>query len=251
MSRPLEGRVALVTGAAGSGIGRATAHRLAADGANVILTDIHEARTQEAAAEVAAASNARILGLRLDVSDRSEVDDVIIRATSELGAIDILVNNAAINVLGPVHEMAPEDWDRVVDVDLSAPWYLMRQVIPGMVAARRGSIVNVTSVAAWIGSGGEGPYAAAKAALQSLTRSVAHELGPHNVRCNAVAPGIVWTRFTEKYRDMFIEEEARTPLRRLGQPEDVADVIAFLVSADSRYMTGEVVNVSGGWHMRA
>ena len=251
MKPRLEGRVALVTGAAGAGIGRATALRLAREGASVAVTDAHQRRTGETADELRKEFGDRVIGLPLDVVDRARVDEVLALVEDRLGPLDILVNNAAINVLAPLSEYRPEDWDRVLDVDLTACFYLIRRALPGMMERGRGAIVNVSSVAGWLTGGGrEGPYAAAKAALMALTRTVAFEGGPRGVRCNAVAPGIVWSKFVEKYADSFSGEIERTPLRRLGQPEDVASAIAFLLSDESSFITGETLNVSGGWYMR-
>lgn len=250
MTQTLLGRVALVTGAAGEGIGQAVARRLARDGAAVVITDSHARRTAEVAAKLAVEHGDRILGLPLDVADRARVVEVIAETERRLGPIDILVNNAAENVLGPVSRYRLEDWDRVIEVDLGACFHLIRRVLPRMIERRRGSIVNVTSVAAFIGNEREGPYAAAKAALHSLTRSVAVEGGPHGVRCNAVAPGIIESRFVTRHADALLPEVARTPLRRLGGADEVANVVAFLVSEESSFVTGEIINVSGGWYMR-
>ncbi len=248
--RELEGRVALVTGAAGDGIGSATARRLAEEGAAVVVTDIHERRTSEVTEKLRAEFGPRIVGFPLDVSDRARVDEVLAAAEKQLGPLDILVNNAAINVLGPFATYDPADWDSVLDVDLTACFYLTRRVLPGMLERGRGAIVNVSSVAGWLtGGGSEGPYAAAKAALFALTRTVAFEGGPYGVRCNAVAPGIVRTKFVERYPALKREVE-RTPLRRIGEPEDIANVIAFLCSDQSSFVTGETINASGDWYMR-
>ena len=251
MSGPLDGRVALVTGAAGAGIGRACARRLGHDGAAVVVTDVHERRTTETIAELAAElAPTPVIGHTLDVSDRARVDEVLAAVAATLGPVDILVNNAAVNVLGTVVDYDPDDWDRVLDVDLTACWYLMRAVLPAMTALGRGSIVNVSSVAGYLGGGGtEGPYAAAKAGLQSLTRTVAAEAGPHGVRANAVAVGIVWTKFVEKHAPSLAPEAERTPLRRLGTPEEIAAVVAWLASDESSFVTGETINASGGWYM--
>lgn len=247
----LAGRIALVTGAAGRGIGQATARRLARCGATVIVTDNHKRRTAEVTAALASEfGNERIHGELLDVADRENVDAVVARVGESVGPIDILVNNAAINILTSVHEMDPADWDRTLDVDLTGPWYLSRAVIPGMIALGRGSIVNVTSVAGFLGGGGEGPYAAAKAALHSLTRSIANEGGASGIRCNAVAPGIVRSRFVDEREEHFAPERERTPLRRFGEPDEIASVIEFLVSDAASYVTGEVITASGGWYMR-
>ncbi len=247
----LDGQVALITGAAGAGIGQACARRLLADGAAVAITDVHERRTKEVSEALAVEFGERVRGYVLDVADRGRCDDVIAALESDLGAIDILVNNAAINVLGPISEYDPADWDRVLDVDLTACFYLARRVLPGMVERGRGSIVNISSVAAYLhGSGREGPYAAAKAGLHAITRGIAYEAGPHGVRCNAVAPGIVWSKFVERYADSFKGALDETPLRRFGTPEDIANAVAWLCSEESSFVTGETLNVSGGWYMR-
>lgn len=247
----LDGRVALVTGAAGAGIGQACARRLATDGAAVAVTDAHERRTGEVTEALRKELGDRVAGYVLDVADRAQCDAVIARVERELGPVDILVNNAAINVLGPVSGYDPADWDRVLEVDLTACFYLCRRVLPGMQERGRGWIVNISSVAAYLhGSGREGPYGAAKAGLHSITRSIAYEGGPHGVRCNAVAPGIVWTRFVERYADSFKGAVEETPLRRFGRPEDIANAVAWLCSDQSSFVTGETLNVSGGWYMR-
>ena len=216
-----------------------------------MVTDVHERRTAETVAELAVElAPTPVIGHTLDVSDRARVDEVLAAVAATLGPVDILVNNAAVNVLGTVVEYDPDDWDRVLDVDLTACWYLMRAVLPAMTALGRGSIVNVSSVAGYLGGGGtEGPYAAAKAGLQSLTRTVAAEAGPHGVRANAVAVGIVWTKFVEKHAASLAPEAERTPLRRLGTPEEIAAVVAWLASDESSFVTGETINASGGWYM--
>jgi 3-oxoacyl-[acyl-carrier protein] reductase len=157
-------------------------------------------------------------------------------------------------VLAAIADFDMDAWDRVLTVDLTAAFHLIRLVLPGMIERHRGSIVNVASIAGWLGDANEGreaPYASAKAALFSLTRSVAFEGGPHGVRCNAVAPGLIWTKFVARYEDQFAPEIERTPVRRFGQPEEVAELIAFLASDKrSGFITGEAINISGGWYMR-
>jgi NAD(P)-dependent dehydrogenase (short-subunit alcohol dehydrogenase family) len=246
-----EGRVALVTGAAGSGIGKATARRLAAEGAAVAVTDIHAGRTEATVEELCNEfPGTRVTAHLLDVGDRGAIDDVVAAVADDLGPVDLLVNNAAVNVLAPVVEYNPADWDRVLDVDLSGCWYLTRAVLPGMIEQGRGSIVNISSVAGALGgAGSEGPYAAAKAGLQSLTRTVAGEAGPHGVRANAIAVGIVWTKFVEKHAEHLVPEAERGPLRRVGRPDEIAAVVAWLASDESSFVTGATVNASGGWYM--
>ena len=249
IAKEFAGRVALVTGGAGDGIGSATVKRLAEAGAAVVVVDEHERRTKEVSERIAAETGARVVGMPGDIADRSRMDEVLQAAAAELGPVDILVNNAALNVLGDVVDMEPEQWDRVMDVDLTACFYLIRQALPAMMEKGLGSIINVTSVAGYLGSGREGPYAASKAALHSLTRSVAFEAGPRGVRCNAVATGIIWSKFVRKYAKRMEPEIARTPMRRIGDPEDVAELIAFLCSERSSFITGETINISGGWYM--
>ena len=249
MSEELAGRVALVTGAAGDGIGKATARKLLQLGAKVAVTDNHERRTQEAAETFAAEFGPRAAGFVLDVGNREQIGSVCGEVERTLGPVDILVNNAALNVLVPVSEYRQEDWDRVIEADLTGCFVLIRRLLPGMKERRRGAIVNVTSVAAFIGNALEGPYAAAKAALHSLTRSVAVEGGPFGVRANAVAPGIIESKFVRKDPARYEAFGQQAPLRRIGRAEEVAEAIAFLASERASYITGEVLNVSGGWYM--
>lgn len=247
----LRGRVALVTGAAGSGIGQATARCLASAGATIILTDNHERRLGEVHEDLAAVHGPdRIICHPLDVKDPAAISSLVDALPRSVGPVDILVNNAAINVLAPTHELAPEDWVETIAVDLTGPWLLCRALLPAMLAIGHGSIVNITSVAAYVGAESEGPYAAAKAALHSLTRTIATEAGPHGVRCNSVAPGLVHSKFVERHRSTFEGELARTPLRRFAQPAEIASVVEFLVSDASAFITGEIINASGGWYLR-
>jgi NAD(P)-dependent dehydrogenase (short-subunit alcohol dehydrogenase family) len=242
----------LVTGAAGGGIGQATVRRLAKEGATVALSDRHEGRTAAAVEALSSEAETRVEGFVLDVSDRAGIERVVADVESRLGGIDILVNNAGINVQAPIHEISPEDWDASLAVDLSGPQHLCRCVLPGMLLRGRGAIVNVSSIAAYgFATELDATYAVAKAGLNALTRAVALQGGPGGVRCNAVAPGLVWTRFTRKHADQYAEQLERTPLRRFAEPEDIAGVICFLCGDDARHMTGEVLNVSGGVYMRS
>jgi NAD(P)-dependent dehydrogenase (short-subunit alcohol dehydrogenase family) len=249
VNRDLEGRVALVTGAAGAGIGRATARRLALAGATVVVTDVHERRTGETVEALREETGGTLLGHVLDGGDAAQIEGLVSLLRGSVGPVDVLVNNAAINPFADLDELQPADWERALAVDLTGPWLLIRAVLPDMRKKGWGSIVNVSSVAAYTAPEREAPYAAAKAALHSLTRTVAREMGPHGIRCNAVAPGLIWTRFMEKYEEQFRPEVEKTPLRRWGQPDDVADVIHFLCSDASRFITGEALTVSGGWYM--
>ena len=246
----MNGHVALVTGAAGAGIGQAVARRLGSEGAFVVLVDSHERRLEAVLESIRSAVTDQVSGHTLDIADRNAVDELIADVSDNTGPVDVLVNNAAINTLQAPTDMDPAEFDRIVDLDLAAPWYLSRAVLPGMITNGGGSIVNVSSVVAWTGSANEGPYAAAKAGLLSLTRTFAVFGGPHGIRCNAVAPGFIESKFMDAWGDRLKPEIERTPLRRIGTAEEVAAVVAFLASDDASFITGETVNVSGGWLMR-
>ena len=246
-----DGRVALVTGAAGGGIGKAIALRLLSEGASVIVTDVHEGRLAETVSSFSDRfGHDRVMSALMDAGDRSQIDACLETARDRFGLIDILVNNAAVNALAPVGDMEPEAWDWAMGVNLSGPWYLCRAVLPAMAEAGRGSIVNITSVAGYIHGTNEGPYAAAKAALHQLTRTIATEYGPSGVRANAVAPGIIHTWFVDAKAPQLLDEADNTPVRRLGTPDDIANVVAWLVSDQSSFVTGKCINASGGWYMR-
>ena len=244
------GRIALVTGGAGAAIGSATCKMLAARGAAVVVLDENERRTHATVRSLIEEFGTQVYPLVADIADRQAIDDGLARVEAELGPIDILGNSAAINVQGSIFEFRPEDWDRVIEVDLTAPWYLMRKLMPGMRDRGWGAIVNVTSVAAYIGGGGrEGPYSAAKAGLHDLTRAAAIEGGPFGIRCNAVAPGLVRSKWVDKQADRYQHFVDATPLRRHGEPEDVANTIGFLLSDQAAHITGQIINVSGGWYL--
>ena len=215
-----------------------------------MLVDSHERRLEAVLEAIRSDVTNKVSGHAVDIADRDAVDSLIAHVSDSNGAVDVLVNNAAINTLESPIDMDPAEFDRIVDVDLAAPWYLSRAVLPRMIAGGGGSIVNVSSVVAWTGSASEGPYAAAKAGLLSLTRTFAAFGGPHGIRCNAVAPGFIESKFMETWGQRLKPEIERTPLRRVGTAEEVAAVVAFLASDDASFITGETVNVSGGWLMR-
>lgn len=246
------GRVALVTGAGGAGMGSAICRRLASEGAAIVAVEQHAGRAEAIGRTLAEEYDVPVRAFALDVRDRPGVDAMLAEASDALGPIDVLVNNAAINPQGSIFDYDADTFDEVIDVDLNACWYLIRRTIGPMRDLGRGAIVNISSIAAWNGGRGrEAPYSAAKAGLLEITRSVAIEAGPHGVRCNAIAPGIVESRFTRKHAERLRADAEATPLGRHGRPEEIASVVAFLVSDESSYITGEVINVSGGYYLKA
>jgi NAD(P)-dependent dehydrogenase (short-subunit alcohol dehydrogenase family) len=253
MPEDLAGRVALVTAAAGAGIGQATARRLAAGGARVVVTDIHERRTREVTAAIAADHpDATVVGYQMDAGDRAQIDTVIAAVTESLGPVQILVNNAAINVPGSIFDYDPDDFDWCVRVNLAGAWYLCRAVMPLMRNAGGGVIVNVSTYAPDVGGGGtEAPYAMTKGGLNVLTRSCAHEGGPFNIRSVAVSMGIVTgTKFVADHPEILENPAITGPLGSFPDAAEIADVIAFLASDRARHITGEIVNIAAGAYMR-
>jgi NAD(P)-dependent dehydrogenase (short-subunit alcohol dehydrogenase family) len=253
MENEFAGRVALVTAAAGAGIGQATARRLAAGGASVVVTDIHERRTREVTAAIQADyPKVRVVGYRLDAGDRENIDAVVGDVARTLGPVQVLVNNAAINVLGSIFDYDPANWDWCVRVNLSGPWYLCRAVMPGMRDAGAGVIVNVSSYAPAVGGMGlESPYAITKGGLEVLTRSCAHEGGPYGIRAVTVSMGLVTgTKFANDHPELFERGDTAGPLRGFPSAQDVAEAIAFAASDRARFITGDVINVAAGAYMR-
>ena len=251
--REFDGRVALVTGAAGRGLGQATARRLASGGATVVLTDVHPRRTGEVAETIAADyPDARVVGFPMDAGDREQIDAVVNEVTRTLGPVQILVNNAAVNVVGSIFDYDPENWDWCLRVNLSGPWYLCRAVMPLMRDAGGGAIVNVSSYAADVGGGGmEAPYAITKGGLNVLTRSCAHEGGPYGIRVNTVSCGVIrGTKFVDDHPEIIANAAMHTPLGSYPDAAEIAEAIAFLVSDRARHITGEILDISAGAYMR-
>lgn len=245
----LDGRVALVTAGAGAGIGQATARRFLQEGATVVLTDAHARRVQEVAQALSSEFGREVIGRHLDVTNEEQVQDVVAATLDKYGRIDVLFNNAGINKLERIWEMSTATWRLVLDVCLTGTFYTIRTVLPSMIAQRSGRIVNMASVAGWVGSsGGECHYAAAKAGVMGLTRAVASEVASYGVRVNAIAPSLIYNEFLERIypKEFFERARSRAPLGRVGEPTDVANVALFLASDQSAYITGEVLCVAGG-----
>jgi 3-oxoacyl-[acyl-carrier protein] reductase len=243
-----DGRVALVTGAS-RGIGEAIARRLAGEGAIVLAAARSTSVLDRVVADISK-SGGRARVLELDVSEPSSIEAAMKSALEEHGQIDVLVNNAGIAEDNLILRMSRDAWDRVLMTNLTGAFLLIQAVVKGMVRRRYGRIVNVTSVVGLMGNAGQANYAAAKAGLVGLTRSVARELGSRNITCNAVAPGFIATAMTDRMTEASREAlSGQIPLQRLGAPDDVAGAVAFLASEDAAYVTGAVLNVSGGLYM--
>ena len=251
MAGRLDGRVALVTGAA-RGIGAATATRLAAEGAAVALADLDEAQARQTAQQIDA-SGERTLGIGCNVADSEQVRRMVDRTLERFGRLDILVNNAGITRDNLLFKMSDDDWDAVIGVHLRGAFLCARAAQKPMVEQKYGRIISLSSVSA-LGNRGQVNYSAAKAGLQGLTRTLAIELGPFGVTANAVAPGFIdteMTRATAERLGLTPEQaqagaSARIALRRIGQPSEVASVIAFLASDDASYVSGQIIYVNGG-----
>jgi 3-oxoacyl-[acyl-carrier protein] reductase len=245
----LEDKVAVITGAS-RGIGRAIAELLAQRGADVVCADKLSEQAKETAAQIAKATGRRASGCLVDVADYKSAHDLIDHAISEFGKVDILVNNAGITRDNLLLRISEEDWDVVLDVNLKGAYNCCKAVARPMMKQHFGRIVNITSVVGLSGNAGQANYASSKAGLIGLTKTLAKELGSRNITVNAVAPGYVTTALTDVLSDEMKSASIKsTPLGRLGAPEDIARAVAFLVSDDASFITGQVLSVDGGMVM--
>jgi 3-oxoacyl-[acyl-carrier protein] reductase len=244
----LTGQIAVVTGGA-QGIGQAIATTLAQEGADVVVADLDANRCEETVARVRQLGR-KAMAVSVNVGDWDQVKGLIDHVQKDWERIDILVNNAGITRDGLLLRMKEEDWQSVLQVNLTGTFFCVKAVLPMMSRQRSGRIVNIASIVGAIGNIGQANYAASKAAVIGLTKTVAREYASRNITVNAVAPGFIDTAMTQ---DLSVEtKEAllnQIPLKRLGQPSDIADAVSFLCSEKAGYITGHVLHVNGGMHM--
>ncbi|HKT99681.1 MAG TPA: 2-hydroxycyclohexanecarboxyl-CoA dehydrogenase [Paraburkholderia sp.] len=252
--KKFEGRTVIVTGG-GGGIGGATCRRFAAQGARVAVLDLSLEAAQKVSASIEA-QDGKALALRCDITNRAEVEAALAQVEAQLGPVDVLVNNAGWDVFKPFTKTEPAQWERLIAINLMGALHLHHAVLPGMVARKRGRIVNIASDAARVGSSGEAVYAACKGGLVSFSKTIAREHARHGITVNVVCPGPTDTALFADYKEgagnpeKLLEAFQRSiPLGRIGQPEDLPGAIVFFASDDAGYITGQVLSVSGGLTM--
>lgn len=242
----LKGKTALVTGS-GRGLGKAIALKLAQMGANIVLNDIAASDSIDDTAREFEEAGYNVAVTKGDVRSEEDVEKMIKTAVDTFGSIDILVNNAGITRDTLMVRMSEKDWDDVLDINLKGAFLCTKAAAKIMMKQRSGKIINVASVAGIMGNAGQANYSASKAGIIGLTKSTAKELASRGITCNAVAPGVIKSKMTDVLPDKVKENYLNNiPLGRFGTPEDVADVIGFLASKESNYVTGQVINIDGG-----
>ena len=247
-------RTVIITGGAG-GIGGATCRRFAAEGAKVAVFDINLEAAQKVADEINV-SGGSAAAFKCDITDRVAVDVAVAETIDQLGSIDVLVNNAGWDIFKPFVKTAPEEWTKLIAINLTGALHMHHAVLPSMVARKSGRIVNIASDAARVGSSGEAVYAACKGGLVAFSKTIAREHARHHVNVNVVCPGPTDTALFADYKagagnpEKLMEAFTRSiPLGRIGQPDDLPGAILFFASDDARYVTGQVLSVSGGLTM--
>jgi 3-oxoacyl-[acyl-carrier protein] reductase len=244
----LSNRVAIVTGS-GQGIGREIALMLADQGASIVISDVNAATAKEVAAEIEA-KNGKSIAIPVNVTVAAEVNKLVEQTLSSFGHIDILVNNAGITRDGLLLRMSEADWDLVLNINLKGAFICTQAVLRHMIRQRWGRIVNIASVVGLTGNAGQANYAASKAGLIGLAKTTAREVASRGITVNAVAPGFIDTGMTQKLSENVKQECLKQiPLGYFGLPKDVAYAVAFLVSEEAHYITGQVINVNGGLAM--
>lgn len=245
----LSGKTALITGAA-RGIGKALALRFAAEGADIAFTDLVIDENGKQTEDEIKALGVKCVAYASNAADFAQTEEVVKKVHEDFGKIDILVNNAGITKDGLMMRMSEGQWDAVINVNLKSAFNFIHAVLPIMMRQKSGSIINMASVVGVHGNAGQANYAASKAGLIALAKSIAQEVGSRGIRANAIAPGFIETAMTAALPDNVREEwTKKIPLRRGGKPEDIADVALFLASDLSAYVTGQVIQVDGGMNM--
>lgn len=245
----LEGKTALITGAA-RGIGKAIALKFAAEGANIAFTDLVIDENGKATEAEIAALGVKVKAYASNAADFAQTEEVVKQVVADFGRIDVLVNNAGITKDGLMMRMTEGQWDAVINVNLKSAFNFIHAVLPVMMRQRSGSIINMASVVGVHGNAGQSNYAASKAGMIALAKSIAQEVGSRGIRANAIAPGFIETAMTAALpEDVRADWCKKIPLRRGGKPEDIADVATFLASDMSAYVSGQVIQVDGGMNM--
>lgn len=242
----LKGKTAVITGS-GRGIGKAIAIKMASLGANIVINDIPSSDYADAACEEIKAMGVECIVVKGDVRSADDVAELINTTLDKFGKIDIFVNNAGVTRDGLMLRMSEDDWDLVMDINLKGAFNCIKTVARPMMKQRGGSIINIASVVGVMGNAGQANYSASKAGLIGLTKTTAKEFASRGIRCNAVAPGFIASDMTDKLTDEVKKQYFDAiPLAKFGETSDVADVVAFLASDMSKYVTGQVINVDGG-----
>ncbi|MDD5725659.1 MAG: 3-oxoacyl-[acyl-carrier-protein] reductase [Candidatus Omnitrophica bacterium] len=244
----LKDKVALVTGGA-RGIGRAIGITFAGEGADIVVADVNLEAAQKTASEIEGMGR-KAMSLVMDVTDFQAVEEGINKILDKMGKVDILVNNAGITKDNLLLRMSPADWDAVLNVNLKGTFNCIKAVSRSMIKQRSGRIISIASIIGLMGNAGQANYAASKAGIIALTKTVAKELASRNINANAVAPGFIQTEMTAKLpEDIKKKMQEAIPMGKLGTPEDVANICLFLASEESSYVTGQVITVDGGMVM--